>query len=419
MSKIAVAAAGGKVLRRAAWLIAALFVGAIAAAGAAMGTLIGVAAIAFGSASETPSGNNCSASWKGEHEVVIPGENGDGQWTLTEDEKTTATQLFQGAKSAGATPEEIELVLGAAMQESHLQIYANDHVPESKKFPHHAVGTPKTAGGEPVDAIGPLQQRPSAGWGDVKDIMNPAYAARAFLGGKDGPNGGSPPGLRDQGDIQGMSFADKIESVQVSGEPEHYAKWEWAAQGLQQQLSEGLVVTCGTMSGELAYPMRDWTTAVQVTDGVGPREAIEGASSWHPALDLIHTDGDSCGQPVYSIANGKVVSIGGVANQVWIQAGDGAQIGYLHMHPGDVIVQEGQEVKAGQLIGKIGTEPPSSGCHLDLRIDTSTATATEVKNLPQLTEASVCPTCVNPDDYAKLYGMNLTGSLLDGGIEHP
>jgi len=41
MSKIAVAAAGGKVLRQAAWLIVCLFVGAMAAVGAAMGTLKG------------------------------------------------------------------------------------------------------------------------------------------------------------------------------------------------------------------------------------------------------------------------------------------------------------------------------------------------------------------------------------------
>lgn len=419
MVKAVVAArVGGRIIKQAAAAIATLVVGAIAMVSAMLGVLFGVAVAVFGSSQDAVA-STCDTSWAGNSDVVIPGANGEGQWTLSENEKATAFQLFQGAKSVGATPEEIELVLGAAMQESHLQIYANEHVPESKKYPHHAVGTPTTADGSAVDAIGALQQRPSAGWGEVKDIMSPAYAARAFLGGADGPNKGNPPGLRDQGDLQGLSFAEKIERVQVSGEPEHYAKWEQAAKQLQQLLDEGLVITCGTVSGEFAYPLEDWQTSVIVTDGVGPRDAIAGASTWHPALDLAYTDRTSCGQPVYAITTGKVVIVGAAANGLWIEGADGAQVGYLHMAPGDITVKMGDEVQAGQRIGRIGNEPPSSGCHLDIRIDAAGATAPEVVALPQLTESTSCPTCVHPDDYARLYGVELSGSLADGGIEHP
>jgi len=401
----------GKELGRIAWTVGILIFGFVFAFIASVGGVIGIVAVAAGSQQEN-STSTCSASMEDLSELVIPGENADGQWTLSEEEKAVAIGLYQGAVEVNATDEEIQLVLAAAMQESRLAVYANEIVPESMKLPHDQVGTPRTADGRPVDAIGPLQQRPSANWGTADQLMTPRTAAQAFLGGKDGPRGGaSPAGLRDQGDLGGLSFAEKIESVQVSGEPEHYAKWENYALTLRKQLREGLVMSCagaGSGSGTLKYPIADWAH-VTVTDGVGPRDNSEhGASSWHPALDLVMTNGGSCGVPVLSMQDGEVVLTGAAANGVWVRAADGTEIGYLHMEV--VNVAEDDAVTAGQQLGEIGSAPPSTGCHLDLRVDAANSTG-PVAKLPKLTSASVCPTCVDPDEFARVYGMELTGTM--------
>lgn len=309
----------------------------------------GVLAVALTAAAsvtpEGPSGPACSVEWEDGATVVIPGAGGDGQWTLTEEQKATAIGLYSGAVQANATSFEAALVLGAAMQESTLQVFANELVPESLNHPHHAVATPTTTDGTAVDTLGPLQQRPSAGWGAIADLMNPAYAARAFLGGTGGPNAGSPPGLRDI--VSGtLPFADSIEAVQVSGEGEKYAKWEIPAVYLVEQLEAGTVQTCAALSGDIAAPLENWPL-VAVTDGVGPRDnSAHGASSWHPAYDFIHTDGETCGRPVFAMMSGTVTVVNGGANAMWVTGADGAAIGYLHMEV--YTVGLGDIVQAGQ-----------------------------------------------------------------------
>jgi len=106
--------------------------------------------------------------------------------------------------------------------------------------------------------------------------------------------------------------------------------------------------------------------------------------------------------------DGEVVLTGAAANGVWVRAADGTEIGYLHME--GVNVAEDDAVTAGQQLGEIGSAPPSTGCHLDLRVDAANSTG-PVAKLPKLTSASVCPTCVDPDEFARVYGMELTGTM--------
>lgn len=379
-------------------------IGLISAVGA---VFVIVATAVTGSSQNT--GALCSAEFDDAAEIQIPGADGDGMWTLTNEEREVAIGLYAGASAAEATDEELALVLGAAMQESHLQIYANPIVPESMDLPHHQEATPVTSSGEAVDPIGPLQQRPSAGWGDVATLMDPSGAAQAFIGGEDGPNAGSPAGLRDIPGIESMDFADAIEAVQYSGEPEHYARWESSALYLVELLRDGAVVTCGSITGEATYPLQDWDK-VTVSSPLGPRSSpAAGASSWHPAYDLIYSDRSSCGQPVLAAIPGVVIVAGnyndGLGNRFWIQSQDGASVGYYHMEVQHV--QVGDTVEAGQQIGEVGSAPPSTGCHLDIRVDASAAIDPAVQALPQLREATVCPTCVDPNEYFKLYGLTL------------
>lgn len=74
------------------------------------------------------------------------------------------------------------------------------------------------------DSVGSVQQRSSAGWGSVAELMIPTFNDGAFEGGPQGPNRGSPRGLLD---VQGWQLMDKgaaAQSVQGSSLPEPYAR---------------------------------------------------------------------------------------------------------------------------------------------------------------------------------------------------
>jgi len=80
-----------------------------------------------------------------------------------------------------------------------------------------------------ADSVGIFQQRPAAGWGTVKQIMNPRYAADAFFGGTQAP---SPPGLVDINGWPSMSYNDAAQAVQVSGFPDAYGQHEQTAKDI-------------------------------------------------------------------------------------------------------------------------------------------------------------------------------------------
>lgn len=76
------------------------------------------------------------------------------------------------------------------------------------------------------DSVGLFQQRPSAGWGTVEQILDPTYAAEAFFG---RPKAPSPPGLVDIDGWPSMSYTEAAQAVQVSAFPNAYARHEHAA----------------------------------------------------------------------------------------------------------------------------------------------------------------------------------------------
>jgi hypothetical protein len=79
------------------------------------------------------------------------------------------------------------------------------------------------------DSVGLFQQRPSAGWGSVTQILDPHYAAEAFFGGVAPP---SPPGLVDITGWPSMSYNDAAQAVQVSGFPDAYGQHEQEAKDI-------------------------------------------------------------------------------------------------------------------------------------------------------------------------------------------
>jgi hypothetical protein len=79
------------------------------------------------------------------------------------------------------------------------------------------------------DSVGLFQQRPSAGWGTVDQILDPRYAADAFFGGAKAP---SPPGLVDIDNWPSMAYTEAAQAVQVSAFPDAYARHERTAKAI-------------------------------------------------------------------------------------------------------------------------------------------------------------------------------------------
>jgi hypothetical protein len=83
------------------------------------------------------------------------------------------------------------------------------------------------------DSLGLFQQRPSCGWGTAAQIMDPSYAADAFLGAL-AKYQAENPGWAHQ------PLWQAAQGVQASGFPTAYAKWEAQAADMVQQITTQL-----------------------------------------------------------------------------------------------------------------------------------------------------------------------------------
>jgi murein DD-endopeptidase MepM/ murein hydrolase activator NlpD len=108
---------------------------------------------------------------------------------------------------------------------------------------------------------------------------------------------------------------------------------------------------------------------LEFTSGFGVRvDPFVGRPAMHTGLDFRAT----AGNPVRTTANGKVISAnwtGGYGRMVEVDHGNGLSTRYGHLSEIDVKI--GQTVKAGQVIGEVGSTGRSTGPHLhyETRID--------------------------------------------------
>ena len=94
------------------------------------------------------------------------------------------------------------------MQESNLLNLASPAVPQSLNYPHQGTGTN-------YDSVGLFQQRPSQGWGSVRQLMDPRYATTAFY-----------QRLVTVRGWESMGLAQAAQAVQRSAFPSAYQKHE-------------------------------------------------------------------------------------------------------------------------------------------------------------------------------------------------
>jgi murein DD-endopeptidase MepM/ murein hydrolase activator NlpD len=106
-----------------------------------------------------------------------------------------------------------------------------------------------------------------------------------------------------------------------------------------------------------------------VTSGFGYRtDPFLGRLALHPGVDLA----EPYGADIHAAASGRVVHAGpagGYGNMVEIDHGNGLATRYAHMS--ETLVEEGQQVANGAILGRLGSTGRSTGPHLhyEVRVD--------------------------------------------------
>lgn len=212
-----------------------------------------------------------------------------------------------------------------------------------------------------ADSIGLFQQRTS--WGTFAQRMDPTSSATMFYaGGHAGQRG-----LLDVPNWESMSVTEAAQAVQVSAYPDAYAKWEPVAESVVKKVS-GQSATC-VSSGEWITPIKPGSFAL--TAGFG-----ECGSLWescHTGLDFSAAQG----APAMAASDGVVVFSGvdgPYGNVVHVLHAGGIATWYAHLE--QRLVQVGDQVHAGDVVGLVGETGNAYGYHLHFEVRTG-ATATE------------------------------------------
>ena len=224
------------------------------------------------------------------------------------------------------------------------------------------------------DSLGLFQQRPSAGWGTPAQVQDPVYASTKFY-----------ERLNTVAGWETMPLTMAAQAVQRSAFPDAYAKHEPVATQIVNALAHGAASAVGNSlsmvcaaAGQIAAS--GWTDPVKALVGSGFRTP---SRPTHQGVDLIigrYT-------PIHAAAAGVVSVVkcdedfagvldcdhdgypgkGGCGWMVEIQHAGNVMTRYCHMvqHP---FVTVGQQVTAGQVIGRVGTSGNSSGPHLHFEV---------------------------------------------------
>ena len=168
--------------------------------------------------------------------------------TLNQQQLTRAATIIAVGKSGNIPARGQLIAVMTALTESSLRVLSNvGAYPGSGEIPNDGDGSDH-------DSVGLFQQRPAAGWGTVEHLMDPVWSSRAFYGGPNGPNHGSPRGLLDIDDWQTMDPGAAAQAVQVSAYPDRYAVNQPVAEKVLATLSGvslNSALACAQVGGDL------------------------------------------------------------------------------------------------------------------------------------------------------------------------
>ncbi|MBG6059744.1 murein DD-endopeptidase MepM/ murein hydrolase activator NlpD [Cryobacterium sp. MP_M5] len=255
-----------------------------------------------------------------------------------------AAGIMNAAQQLGLSARAQQLGVMTAMGESSLQ---------SLTYGDNAINPD----GSIADSIGPFQQQSS--WGTTEERLDPFTSATTFFQ--------RLPTVENWETIEPTLAAH---AVQGNADPYFYTTyWDGAGQitaALNGDTTGTNTTTAvnpapGCSDGPIGFPLAQ---PFNMSDNFGPRVSpVAGASSYHPADDLT----GACGAPVYAIQPGTVV----VSDRLTlsVKSPEGYTVSYLHSYANDRLVSKGDQVTTGQTITLIGNEAPSTGCHLDIRVN--------------------------------------------------
>lgn len=299
---------------------------------------------------------------------------------FTDTQVGNAAALIRAGQATKMPPRAWVIAIATALQESGLRNMANDNddYPEVKRI---STALPHDAVGHDHDSVGLIQQRPDEGdgtWGPVKDLMQPEIAGKKFY-----------VALTDVPGWQDMTLTRAAQKVQHSAYPSAYAKWEDEAARLVDALSGGAAKTAAT-AATVGKCAADEPAKQVVTSGgwINPVDAPIG-SGFGPRSGRLHAGVDlstSRGKPIVAAAAGTVIKmecdkheIGYNCNRDGSPSTPGCGWHLYIRHAGNVIthychmlrqplVAVGDQVKAGQQVGVVGTSGHSSGPHLHFEV---------------------------------------------------
>ncbi|MEU5937608.1 M23 family metallopeptidase [Micromonospora sp. NPDC047548] len=260
------------------------------------------------------------------------------------------------------------IAVATAMQESALRNLSNSTVAGSGRFSNEGVGADH-------DSVGLFQQR--ASWGSVPQRMSPDYAARRFY-----------EKLLKVDGWERLPLTLAAQRVQISAYPDAYAKHEDIASQIVNALTRGGAQTvqiagkavCDRASAE-TIAASGWTAPIRGGVGSGFRTP---SRPQHNGVDIAAPKGTT---PIHAAATGRVLVArcdpdhrsrldcdvdgypgkGGCGWFVDILHAGGYISRYCHMVAKPLVVP-GQEVRAGEVIGRVGSSGNSSGPHLHFEV---------------------------------------------------
>jgi len=219
------------------------------------------------------------------------------------------------------------------------------------------------------DSRGLFQQRANGAWGSYADRMNPYISATNYF-----------KALMKVQDRESLEPTIIAHRTQRNADPNHYTRyWDSAVavveglSGIDTGLATGtgnqVCASTGTTPGQVSTT--GWAVPAKgpITSPFGYRiHPITGVRKLHAGTDL---SGGGCEGPIWAAQSGVVTFVGfdsGGNGTMTIDHGGGVQTKYLHEYASGMLVSEGQQVKAGDQIGRVGSSGGSIGCHLHFSV---------------------------------------------------
>lgn len=220
------------------------------------------------------------------------------------------------------------------------------------------------------DSRGLFQQRANGAWGSYEDRMDPYISATNFFTAM----------ITNVPGRESLEPTIVAHRTQRNADPFHYTRyWDGAVavveglSGVDTGLSPGTgdqVCTGGTtIGGEVAGT--GWATpaAGPIVSRYGMRlHPIDKVWRLHSGVDL---NGGGCEGPIWAAQDGVVTFTGFDRNgngTITIDHGGGVQTSYLHQYASGILVRAGDQVNAGDQIGRVGSSGQSTGCHLHFSV---------------------------------------------------